>query len=238
MIKIKAENGIPMRQMLRTSLAVTILSIYACSPTRYVVPLEKGEKEVTAHFGGPMVNFAGASIPIPLTTVGYGQGLGNGFTAFGDLHITAATFGVFQTELGLSKTWFNSESKSWGFTASPRLNFAMEFSEFRTKLWPQLDGTLFKQIGSDRYIYGGYSGWFELAGTRAHGEPQPNQVLNNVHLGILLPTKARKYSYQFELKYIALGIDNQYMAPSYVSAGNSGAFGIYFNLKRKLTWGE
>lgn len=78
MIKFKVEHAIPSCRVQHWILGVFILSVYACSPTRYVVPLEKGDKEVTAHFGGPMVNFAGAPIPIPLTSIGYGQGLGKG----------------------------------------------------------------------------------------------------------------------------------------------------------------
>ena len=67
----------------------------ACAPSRYIKPLEVGQHAVQVNFGGPVAKIPGiGAIPMPLTSVGYGYGLKNNLTLFGNLHTTSFLFGV------------------------------------------------------------------------------------------------------------------------------------------------
>jgi hypothetical protein len=55
-----------------------------CAPSRFVKPLAKKQQAASFSFGGPIIKFAGAPIPIPFTTLAYGYGLTNKITGFGN----------------------------------------------------------------------------------------------------------------------------------------------------------
>ncbi|NBO61725.1 MAG: hypothetical protein EBU82_12320, partial [Flavobacteriia bacterium] len=80
-------------------ILITVMLV-ACAPSRYVKPLTQGEHAVQVNVGGPIAKIPGiGAIPMPLTSVGYGYGLKNNLTLFGNLHTTSLLFGVGQLEL-------------------------------------------------------------------------------------------------------------------------------------------
>ena len=62
---------------MRVLLHIVFISflITGCSSTRFVEPLEKDQLSIGAGFGGPTIEFAGAPIPLPLTSIEVGYGL-------------------------------------------------------------------------------------------------------------------------------------------------------------------
>ena len=70
---------------LKSTLIILTLSVfYSCAPSRFVQPLEKDEKAITASLGGPLTQIPGvATIPIPHTNITYGQGITDKITVFG-----------------------------------------------------------------------------------------------------------------------------------------------------------
>lgn len=76
----------------------------ACAPTRALAPLEAHQVAVTAAIGGPMVEFAGAPLPLPISSLGVVYGI-DGRT---NLHATVyptnlALFGLFGADVGASR---------------------------------------------------------------------------------------------------------------------------------------
>jgi hypothetical protein len=46
-----------------------------CAASRALAPLERGQHAIYADLGGPLVEFGGASVPVPFANVGWGYGL-------------------------------------------------------------------------------------------------------------------------------------------------------------------
>ena len=55
-----------------------------CAPTRFVTPLKKGEWAGGINIGGPLINFAGATIPVPFSSLYAGFGHTDRTTRQGD----------------------------------------------------------------------------------------------------------------------------------------------------------
>ena len=76
----------------------------ACSTTRALAPLAKGQHGLTASFGGPFVDYGGAPIPLPLTSVGYRYGIDGKSDVHASVYATqAALFGVGGFDVGVSR---------------------------------------------------------------------------------------------------------------------------------------
>jgi len=82
-----------------------ILALWlACAPTRALAPLEAHQAAVTASLGGPIVEFAGAPIPLPITSVGVIYGLDGKTNLHAAVYPTnLALFGVFGFDVGASR---------------------------------------------------------------------------------------------------------------------------------------
>lgn len=72
-------------------LIAVLAALASCAPARFVEPLKKGQQVITGNFGGPVAKIPGiGAIPIPFTAVGYGYGVTNKTTIFGNVHTTSS----------------------------------------------------------------------------------------------------------------------------------------------------
>jgi hypothetical protein len=212
-------------------LALQVL-FFACSPTRLVKPLAKGEQAIGANLGGPLIQFAGAPIPIPYTSAFYAKGLNNKTSVFGSVHLTALAFGVFQTDIGICQQVYHSSKMDWGIGVNPALNIAIDRWEWNTKIWPQLDINVYKNWGTKRMLYLGVNNWFEPSAKRAHNETQAKHWYLNPHIGFMY--NRGKYSYGVETKWVAPGVTNVPNVVDYIGVNQQGALGVYFQFLRKF----
>jgi hypothetical protein len=213
-------------------LIVTMSLLIACAPSRVIKPLAKGEQAVGANIGGPLIDFGGIPIFIPYTSAFYAKGLNDKTTAFGSIHLTALSFGVFQTDMGICRElWYNPKNKL-GVSANPALNFALDRWEWKAKLWPQLDVNLHKEFGSNKLIYLGLCNWFELSRIRAHSEVQPKNWFMSPQVGFQYSPK--KWTYGIESKWVAPGVNNQPNVVDYLGPNHKGAIGVYFQFIRRF----
>ncbi len=219
--------------MKSTLLLVIIFFIWSCAPSRYVKPLAKNQKAVSFSFGGPLIKFSNAPIPIPFSTIGYAQGLSDNCTVYGNLHSTSALFGNAQIDLGSTFHLYKKENV-FGISASPALQSAYSVRNTTGfRVWPSLDVNSYLHLGEkSSYLYAGLNSWFEFSNTRAHDEPQPRHVIPNLHLGY---THVKtKWQHQIELKYLGLGIPNLPGVVDYIGVSHKGSFGLYYSLVRKF----
>ena len=91
-------------------IAACVIAISSCAPSRYVRPLDEGQKAITGNLGGPLIKFSGMTIPLPLTAISLGYGLKDDLTIYGGMHTTALSFGVIQGELGVVKEFVKPDS--------------------------------------------------------------------------------------------------------------------------------
>jgi hypothetical protein len=218
---------------LHFAFICTTLLFVACAPSRVVRPLEKGQKQVNAHLGGPLIGFAGTTIPIPFTSLTYAQGLRKNTTVYGSVHTTSLMFGVFQTDIGACQNLYYNDSLKLGFSASPALNLAFDKWEKNFRCWPQLDVNAYWELKAKKsFVYAGVENWFELSSYKAHQQKQQTHVLINPQIGF---TYCRtKWNYNTELKYLAPGKVNTPNIVDYKGIGGKGAIGFYLSVSRKF----
>lgn len=204
-----------------------------CAPSRYVKPLEKKQSAASFSFGGPLIKFSGAPIPLPFSTLGYGYGLASNTTAYGNLHTTSLLFGNLQGDLGATLSLYKKENK-FGITASPALQLAYNIrNKTGFRIWPSADlNAYFHLTQKPSYLYAGMNSWFELSNIRAHDEAQPRHVIPNLQLGYVIVKT--KWQHQFECKYLGVGIPNLPGVVDYIGISGQGSLGIYYSLIRKF----
>lgn len=212
---------------------IIFLGLQACVPSRYVKPLAKNQKAIAFSFGGPLIKFSGAPIPIPFTTLGYAHGITDNITAFGNLHSTSLLFGNAHADVGATFNLYKKENK-FGITASPALQLAYNVRNTSgARFWPTTDlNAYFHFSEKPSYVYAGMNAWFELSKLKAHGQIQQRHVIPNLHIGYTLVNI--KWQHQFEIKYLGIGIPNLPGVVDYIGISHKGSFGVYYSLVRKF----
>ncbi|NTW31796.1 MAG: hypothetical protein HGB12_04095 [Bacteroidetes bacterium] len=219
------------------TLTASILLLFSCAPSRFVKPLEKGESALGFNLGGPLIHFAGKTIPVPLSSVTYGKGMNNNSTLFAGIHTTSLLFGTFQGEIGyLKNIYTNKSSKLFipSISANAVINAAIDKWEWNFKFWPQIDVNAYWSYGKKRnFFYLGCSNWFELSSKRAHQEKQQHHWIFNPQIGHTF--SGSKWDYSIEAKYLAPNVSNQNIVADYAKPlGNKGVLGIYVSVAKKI----
>lgn len=230
-------------------LVAALVALASCAPARFVEPLKKGQQVITGNFGGPVAKVPGiGNLPIPYTAIGYGRGLTDKTTIFGNLHTTSLLFGIGQTDLGISQSiWKNDKM---GISAQGSMNIFVDFYTGANRFWPQVDANYYLKYGkhskpvqldkmckieSKHYnlFYAGLSNWFDPYKTESQGRPNAQFWIPSVQLGHqwIRP----KWSYQAELKILAPNQSNENIVVNYPSMlNNRGALGLYFGITYHL----
>jgi len=212
---------------------VCIFILYACGPVRKVVPLQKGEKEVSLSLGGPLIGFGGSTIPLPLSSLDYAHGLNDTYTAFGSLHTTALAFGTIQIEAGVLRNLWLSENKKTGISAAPSFYLMTDIWEYNTKFYPIFDLNFYTHYGQkENLVYLSYSSLFELSSKKAFNEKVNTNYIPFISLGH--KWSFTKWDYRFEVKYINFLQSNEGVIVDYKVPGNNGALGVFLGFTRKF----
>lgn len=205
-----------------------LMLLFSCAPSRYVKPLKQKQQAASFSFGGPLIVFSGAPIPIPFTTVGYAYGLSNRISLYGNLHLTSAAFRTIQTDIG--GTIALCENKKGGFSVSPALQSVFSMAKSKTfKIWPSVDFNGFVHLGQrGNYIYGGLGNWIETSAWKAHGEKTSEFIVPSLHAGFV--SVKNHWQHQFQLGWLAPGSNNKPNVVQYIGAGNKGALSFHYGL--------
>lgn len=214
-------------------VAFALVLATSCAPTRVIKPLDKGEKQIGANFGGAIVNYGGAPIPLPLTSINYLHGLDTGVTLSAAFHTTDLLFGVLHLEAGLGIKAYQSKTERFGLTITPNINLMYDVWDGNFSAYPQLDAITYWQYGEKpNLFYGGLGTWVELNKEKAHEQVQTNELMPYIMLGHQF--NRPKWTFLTELKYLGFQHNNQLLVPSYISPTNNGALGFYFGISRRL----
>ncbi len=210
-----------------------ILAICSCAPTRFVKPLDKGQKAVNLSLGGPLIDYSDLTIPMPFLTATYGYGINNTLTGFGSLNITSALYGNLQLELGATKRLLKQNGSIPAISVNPVANIIYRNKD-AFKFYPQLDVNAYWDYNKGRnFFYVGLSNWFELESKRAFDEDQTHHWLLSPLIGETFVR--RKWNYNIEAKVIAPNFSSAKGTVDYKTPfGNHGALGIYFGVTRKF----
>ncbi len=222
--------------MKRLIFYLFILSIFSCAPSRFVKPLAKGEKQINVALGGPVINLLNAYIPIPLTSICGGYGIDSNTTVFAGIHTTSALFGNLQNDIGILRNIIPQKNCSPGISALVAINSMAHFGKDGNSfnLFPQFDANAYWSYGKKKnFFYVGVNTWFDFSKTRAHNEPQPDNIFLSPQLGHTF--NGSKWNFTLEYKMIAPYISNKNIVVTYLPAiGTKGATGIYLAVTRKF----
>jgi len=213
------------------TMSLWLFLLYGCAPTGLVKPLKKGEFAASAHLGGPLIHFAGAPIPIPLSGLEGYYGLNNKVSVSAGLGLTSLAFGTGQISLGvLTDLLPETENRKIAVSGFAKAHLMLDRWEGNFRFYPETGFQAYKQFGKHR-IYAGGSAWFE---TRF---PEKKRVSNNfwipmLHTGWQLD--GAKWQPSFELKWIAPNQSSDNLVVDYIAPGSNGAIGIYLGILRKF----
>lgn len=214
--------------------SLIILScVFSCAPVRTVVPLEKDRTHITASIGGPLIEFSGAVIPVPLTSINMGHGLGHTTTLNTALHTTSLIFGVTHIEASVTQLLYFDEAHRFGFSTTPGFYLMTEFKKETSKFYPMLDVNFYVfQKNKNNFAYYSLQQMFELSSTKAFDQKQESRYIPTFAAGYTFSRK--KMNYTYEVKYISFFRSNENIVVDYISPGIKGALGIQFGVTRKF----
>jgi hypothetical protein len=206
-----------------------VFTLCNCAPTHIIKPIEHKTHMVSGSLGGPIIEVPNtATIPIPLTTIGYAYGLKPKVTLHSRIYPTSLLFGVFQIDIGSTHNIYTKQK--WSLICSPTFNFMFDTYEKAGKFWPMLDLNTTWDYHKENYFYFGVNNWFELSQTKAHNQKQTNHWIFSPQIGHVF--KKNRWEYQLEIKVISPNKSNENIVLNYSSIlGKRGALGTYFGIR-------
>jgi hypothetical protein len=213
--------------------ALVSFALASCTPMRFVKPLDKKQQAANLSFGGALIRYNAATIPIPFLTAGYGYGIDSTLTGFATVNITSALFRNLQLDLGITKQILKQQKYYPAISVSPAFDFIYQ-NKYAVKFFPQVAVNAFWEYGRhNNMVYAGLDNWFELAAKRAYGERQEKHWFFMPALGHSFCGK--KGSFQTELRAIAPNMSNEKLVVEYKTPFKThGAFGVYIGYTRKF----
>jgi hypothetical protein len=214
--------------------AIYVLGTSACNSTRFVKPLAKKEVAIGLDFGGPIIDFQDAKIPVPFSSITVGYGVDSTFTAFGSVYLTSAVFGTIQWDLGVLKELVRPK-KGYipGLSIAPSVQMMVDVFDGNFRAYPVIDINLYWQYipKFKNYFYFNWGSWFDFW-QRAQGQPNPNIYYPSFSVGHTFENKKMRYT--LEGKYIAPFTSNQGTPVQFNGTDGKGTWGFYFSIYRKF----
>ena len=199
-------------------------------------PLDRGQQQVSANLGGPLIGFGELTIPIPLTSISYARGLSDSLTIHGGLQTTSLLYKTIQLDAGVSYGILKPKGYIPGLSISGSLNFLADMREGNPSLYPQIDANLYWDYGKSHFMYVGSTNWIELRGIKAHERPQEKRLLTGIQFGNTWTTA--KWGFTAESKWLAPSRSSLYSVVNYKSYNfggePKGAVGVYFGVARRF----
>ncbi|MBI3133810.1 MAG: hypothetical protein HYZ14_03960 [Bacteroidetes bacterium] len=220
--------------MKRIRLLIPLLAfVFGCAQSRFVEPLDKGQLSVGGNFGGPLIEYPPAVIPIPFLDAEVGYGLDSNLTVHGGLNLTSMAFGNFHMDAGVTYKFLNQRKYIPNLSVSPSFNLVYDVYDKVGKFWPVLDVNAYWNYGERRnYFYAGFNNYFELSKTMANDQPQAHHWLFSPQIGHILKGKKQYFQFTTEVKLLGINLDSKYSFIPYSGiTGNMGATGIYLGFR-------
>lgn len=213
-------------------LLIFVAAIFAaCSPSVLVKPLKKGEQVLSAHAGGPMIQFAGIPMPIPLSGLEYHFGLRDRLSLGAGIGLTSLLFGTFQANASATYELLSEEHFfKTGLSAFAKGHFLLDKWQKNFRFYPEAGFHAYRQTGNQRW-YLGASAWFETqyAGRK---RTSTNPWVPMLHAG--WQRAEGKWRPSVELKWIAPGENSENLVVDYIGIAGRGSLGFYLGITKSF----
>lgn len=214
-------------------LLISFLILPACTPTRFVKPLDKDESALGFNLGGPLIHFAGTVIPIPFSSVFYGHGLSeNGSVSVG-LHTTALLYENLQLDLAYTHEIMGQHSYLPGISLSASSQIITGLREGALRFYPALDFNVYYEYSRERHMtYFSFNNWID---------PHPNQIEQGSEYRLWRPSiglghlyRWKEWEFGLEYKFLGANQNNTMTVVNYANDWDVGAHGIYLQFFKKF----
>lgn len=235
----RAPGRAPAGRALTSALAlVTLSALTGCMTTHLARPVGAGNTRVHASLGGPLIRLGGATLPLPITTLGVAHGLGDDVDVHADLHPTAAVFNP-----GAGSTPLLGVDAGVAWHPIPRHRSALTLGATLYGFGNKLDATVF----ADAWVAGGIRpvSWLFLS-IGLHNQLRIGSSDREVsQRSFWAPTAFalvsfgpfRRVSIDVEARWYSFTENASRVAPDWVATGPVGALGVLLGLSYQFPQG-
>ncbi|MEI8256164.1 MAG: hypothetical protein WCJ30_10885, partial [Deltaproteobacteria bacterium] len=216
-------------------LAACIGSIPACATTHLARPVGRGQTRISLSAGGPLAQVGGATIPVPMATVGIAHGLSDAVDVHADFHPFSWIFspgdgsiGVLGGTMGLAVHPIplgNGNGRHWLTLGADVLGFTNRLdAELLTNLWiaGSIDPTWWLSLAA------GLHNTIVVASTNGY-QSRRSPYLPTLFAQIAL-RPSRRVSIDVEARWYGFSENSVNLVPAYVGLGDLGALGVLFGV--------
>lgn len=220
------EGVTPVKRLFPAVYLVTMLGIVGCGVSQPMQPVNEGETEIIASFGGPVIPLDGFAVPAPYLNVGAVYGAASNFSLFGNAHLTAALFKDLGVDAGLVTTVAEEEGLLPEINLNGRVYFFWDVVRSNNKrLFPLVTVTAHYTIAERKRLYVGADNLVQLH--------RPEYFISPL-AGYLFPLSDRMFA-QLELKWLAANKETRHgIFEGTTSLGGKGGIGLFFGIQFPL----
>ncbi|MGE5498509.1 MAG: hypothetical protein ACM3Q2_10580 [Syntrophothermus sp.] len=215
------------------TLLIAGLYLSGCAAHTNLMPVGKGNAEVSAGLGGPFITVSDMKIPAPYITLGGLYGLKDDINLNANIHVTSFMYKVAGIDLGAA--WFPLLNYGWKPAVGIQPGILMlaslkENVESRFRLYPMLSGSLAWKVPGGT----GYTGLDMLfLPAKPEYDSEAPSYIASPFAGYRFPL-SEKIKFCCELKWQAANVEGYQLAPEYLSIGKHGAFTVLLSVSRSL----
>ncbi|MCB9225506.1 MAG: hypothetical protein H6582_15105 [Crocinitomicaceae bacterium] len=164
-----------------------------------------------------------------MTSIEVGYGIDSSLTVFGGWHTTAAFFGNFQVDAGITYQVLQQKKYIPNVSVSPSFNYIISIDSKEQRAWPILDANAFWNYGKrSNYWYVGVNNYFEFKRKMANEQDQLHHWIFSPQIGHVVKGKKHPWRLTTEFKFIAPYLNNVSSFVPYKSLlGEWGSTGFY-----------
>lgn len=204
---------------------------FSCSTNRFVEPLDKGELEIGGNGGGPLLNFGGSSIPLPLSSVYAGYGYSDDLTLYGGLHITSLAFKTLKLEAGTRKKLVVGHSIYPSVSGALAVNGIVSLRDGATRVFPEIALNPYWRYGRWK-TYTGLQAWFDFYKFSTQNYGYGGFFVPAISVGQTVDLA--DWEIGIEYKRLAFNVPSENSVVDYIVPSGIGAHGIYLNASRSF----
>lgn len=220
-----------MLRMYFVAFCIIFILGFSCSTQRFIEPLEKGELEVGANGGGPILEFGGATIPLPLSSVYAGYGYSEDITIYGGVHLTSLAFKTVQIDVGARKKLVVGHEIYPSVSGALALNAAVSMRDGTTRIFPELALNPYWRYGRWK-TYTGLQAWFDFYKFNRQSYGYGGFFVPAICLGQTVDIG--NWEIGFEYKRLAFNVPSENSVVGYVVPSGIGAHGVYLSASKSF----
>lgn len=213
------------RPAISLILTAALFSLH-CGVSHPIRTLPEGTTQITGSFGGPLIPFAGTTIPVPYLTAGVAHGVSSDVTVTANAHALMATMGNVGLDAGAATTVAREERWMPEIVAKGEVLCFSDLDGLSTvRVFPHASVTASYDTGP-LLAYTGADLLTQFSGDR--------RWFLTPYGGVSIPLNAT-WTMQAELKWLAANVRTEHgVFEGHAAIGGKGNMGIFLGVSYGL----